>query len=154
MRARHLMVLLPLTLLWLGSPGAALAATTDDGMQYARLGDWEVHYSAFPSTFLQPTIANTYNITRSGARSVLNISVLDATSDAREPQRVVLEGHTLNEAGQRRELQFRRFIEDEAIYYVSDFRHEDDERLRFFITVSRGDDTEELRFTQQFYHQD
>lgn len=131
----------------------SFSTLADDGAQYRVLGDWEVHYSAFPSTFLQPQIANTYNIRRSGNRGLINISVLDATHDDKPALRAQLSGYALNDVGQRRELQFRRFIDEPAIYYIAEIPHGNEDKFRFFITISRAGETQELRFEHTFYEQ-
>lgn len=51
-------------------------ASEQQGGQFKDLGPWEVHYIAFPSTFVQPNIAKAYNLTRSGNKAIVNISVL------------------------------------------------------------------------------
>lgn len=125
--------------------------TQDDGQTMQRLGNWEVHYSAFPSTFLRPEVANQYNLTRSNSQGVLNISVLDATSDERTAQRVNVSGYALNELGQRRDLTFRRHVDGDAIYYITQVPHRKEDEFRFYVTVRQGNESEELRFTHTFY---
>ncbi|EGN76223.1 hypothetical protein A28LD_0303 [Idiomarina sp. A28L] len=121
------------------------------GGQYQNFGNWQVHYSAFPSTMLQPEVATRYNIRRSNARGLVNISVLDTAREDNPAQRVAIQGYALNSLGQRINLQFRRFVEEPAIYYISEVGHDNDDRLRFFITITQGDRNEELRFTHTFY---
>lgn len=127
------------------------AAQADDGQTLQRLGDWEVHYSAFASTFLRPEIASQYNLTRSNSRGVINISVLDATSDSRAAQRVNVDGFALNDLGQRQELAFRRHIDGEAIYYVAQISHGREDAFRFFIDIRSGNDEQRLEFAHTFY---
>lgn len=123
----------------------------DDGQTMQRLGGWEVHYSAFPSTFIQPDIARAYTITRSHSRGVLNISVLDATRDERPAQRVHITGHAINELGQRRELTFRRHIDGDAIYYITEIPHGREETYRFNLRIRQGDTEQQLNFRHTFY---
>lgn len=147
------------SLLWFTSAALMLASMTlapalaqeDDGQTMQRLGDWEVHYSAFPSTFLLPEIAEQYDLTRSNARGVVNISVLDATSDDKTAQRVNIEGYAINDVGQRRNLDFRRHIDGEAIYYITQVPHGEEDKLRFVISISQGGSEEELTFEHTFY---
>ncbi|MCC5880083.1 MAG: DUF4426 domain-containing protein [Idiomarina sp.] len=116
-----------------------------------RLGDWEVHYSAFPSTFLRPEVASTYNLTRSNSRGVVNISVLDATSEERTAQRVNVSGYALNDLGQRRNLTFRRHVDGDAIYYITQIPHRKEDEFRFYIDIRQGNEQQELRFNHTFY---
>lgn len=125
--------------------------TTDDGQTMQRLGDWEVHYSAFPSTFLLPEIATAYNLTRSHSQGVLNISVLDATAEERAAQRVNVSGYALNDLGQRRDLTFRRHVDGDAIYYITQIPHRDEDEYRFYVNIRQGNENQELRFTHTFY---
>ncbi|MCL4409116.1 MAG: DUF4426 domain-containing protein [Gammaproteobacteria bacterium] len=143
--------LLALAVLALFSWSAAADQEQAQGGQFSTLGDWEVHYIAFPSTFLQPEIAARYNIRRSNARGLINISVLDTQQEGKPALRAQIQGYALNSVGQRQELQFRRFIEEPAIYFISEVRHSDDDRLRFFITIRHGNETQELRFQHTFY---
>ncbi|RUO19986.1 DUF4426 domain-containing protein [Aliidiomarina iranensis] len=158
MKSRALAIMC-LGAMWLSSPVMAQQAANEElpeqsavqGGQYASFDNWQVHYSAFPSTMLLPDIATRYNIRRSSARGLINISVLDTDREDNPAQRVALQGYALNSLGQRVNLQFRRFVEEPAIYYISEVNHDDDDRLRFFITITQGDRTEELRFTHTFY---
>lgn len=143
-------VLAGLCLLFMSTLSLANEAT-DDGQTMQRLGDWEVHYSAFPSTFLLPEIATAYNLTRSHSQGVVNISVLDATTDERTAQRVNVTGYALNDLGQRRDLTFRRHVDGDAIYYVSQIPHRDEDEYRFYINIRQGNEHQELRFTHTFY---
>lgn len=145
--------ILTLLLVVITSIGLTLteSARADDGQTMQRLGDWEVHYSAFPSTFLRPEVASQYNLTRSNSRGVINLSVLDATSDARTAQRVNISGYALNDVGQRRELTFRRHIDGAAIYYVAQIAHGAQEEYRFFIDIRSGTDQQRLEFRHTFY---
>lgn len=119
------------------------------GGQFERLANWDVHYSAFASTFLQPEVAKAYNLVRSRAQGVISISVLDSISQ--QSQRIAVSGYALNSLGQRRELNFRRITEGDSLYYLTSVSHENEDRYRFFINLRHGDISEELRFTHTFY---
>ncbi|WP_228517918.1 DUF4426 domain-containing protein [Aliidiomarina indica] len=127
------------------------ALANEQGGQYEQFGNWEVHYIAFPSTMLTPEIASAYNVRRSSSRGLVNISVLDAEQEGKPAQRVAISGYALNNLGQRQNLNFRRFIEEPAIYYIAEVSHVNEDRLRFFITITHGDRNEELRFVHTFY---
>ena len=128
---------------------SAQQPTQAQGGQFEQLGSWEVHYSAFPSAFLQPEVAQAYNLVRSRAQAIISISVLD--KDNKSAQRVAMSGYALNSLGQRKELNFRRITEGDALYYLSSIQHGNDDKYRFFITIRHGNNSEELRFTQTFY---
>jgi len=44
-------------------------------------GSWDIHYIAFPSSFLQPEVAKEYGLLRSKYQAVVNISVLDNSNN-------------------------------------------------------------------------
>ncbi|CUS48489.1 MAG: protein of unknown function containing DUF4426 domain [Idiomarinaceae bacterium HL-53] len=131
---------------------SVVAAQETQGGQFQRLGGWEVHHNIVPTTFLQPQIASQYGITRSRVRSLLNIAVLDATEADKPAVRAAVSGYFLNPIGQRRELQFQRVIEGDAIYFLADFGHDDDENLRFYLTIQRGNNIQTMRFNDTLYH--
>ena len=71
-------------------------------------GNYTVHYSAFTTDNLTPSVARTYNIPRSKKRALLNISVLKKTADGpSKPTRVAIKGTTTNLSQQLRELSLR-----------------------------------------------
>src|SRR5690554_2639392 len=74
------------------SSGRQASSAEVQGGQFERLAKWDVHYSAFASTFLQPEVASTYNIVRSCAQGVISISVLDAVTQ--KSQRVAVSGRS------------------------------------------------------------
>jgi len=50
-------------------------------------GDYEVHYNAFNSTFLQPDVAANYQVQRSKYRGLVNITVLQKQPDGSKKRR-------------------------------------------------------------------
>lgn len=114
-----------------------------------QLGAWEVHYSAFRSTFIAPEIARQYGIERSRYMALVNISVLD--KDTKVAQQASLTGYATNGIGNRLPLEFEQVIEGDAIYYLAQAAYTNLETLRFTIQVNADGDTQELRFSQQFY---
>jgi hypothetical protein len=67
--------LVPLLALTLG---AALCSASTARAETRRFGAFEVHYSVFTSSFLQPGIAAAYGIVRARDRAVLNVAVRNA----------------------------------------------------------------------------
>lgn len=116
-----------------------------------RLGPWEVHYSAFRSTFLKPEIARQYDLERSRYLAVINISVLAAEKSGKPAQSVDVSGYATNGIGNRLQLDFNEVTEGEAIYYLAQTSFTNVEILRFTITISDGETTQELKFQQPFY---
>ncbi|MEJ6475059.1 DUF4426 domain-containing protein [Pseudoalteromonas piscicida] len=125
-------------------------AADDQGGQFKDLGPWEVHYIAFPSTFVQPTIAKAYGLTRSGNKAIVNISVLaDKPGKPAVKARVV--GSAKNLLGKIVQLDFKEVVEGEAIYYLAQLDYDDEDIFRFNIEISEGKQTRKLTFSQKFY---
>lgn len=126
-----------------------LCSTNISAEQMQKLGDWDVHYIAFPSTFLTSDVASTYDIQRSKYLGIINISVLDSESlKARAVQITVTARNLL---GNIRELEVREIREQNAIYYIAEVPHRNEETYRIKVTLSSGDQTQELKFQQKFY---
>jgi hypothetical protein len=119
--------------------------------QSKRLGPWEVHYNAFNSTFLQPEIARQYNLERSDTLATLNIAVLAAETAGKPAQRVSLEGYAMNPLSVQQRLDFQEVVEGDAVYYIAQTRFTNLETLRFFITIKKDGETQELRFSDEFW---
>ena len=120
----------------------------------ARFGDYEVYYTAFPSTFITPEIASTYKLERGPRNGLVNIAVRNVkNSETGKAVTTTLKGKTVNLLGQESTLKFKKIQEGDAIYYLASFRFSHEEMLRFNINVqpegSRQSHT--LTFRQQFY---
>lgn len=112
--------------------------------------NWDIHYIAFPSSFLEPKVAKEYGLIRSKYQAVINISVLD-NSNNNKAQRASLSGFAKNLAGQTIGLDFKKVEEGESIYYLSQFKYHDNEPVKFTVVVQLGDRTETIQFNKRFY---
>jgi hypothetical protein len=120
----------------------------------ARFGDYEVYFTAFPSTFITPEIASTYKLERGPKNGLVNIAVRNVkSSEMGKAVPATLKGKTVNLLGQESTLKFKKIQEGDAIYYLAGFRFSHEEMLRFSINVqpegSRQSHTIEL--SKQFY---
>lgn len=113
-------------------------------------GNWDIHYIAFPSSFIQPEIAKQYQLQRSKYLSIINISVLDNTNDDKA-QNVYVSGKAETLLGQSSELDFVKVTEGEATYYLAQLNYHDREVYKFKIDIQQGERTETINFTQMFY---
>ncbi|MEJ2914048.1 DUF4426 domain-containing protein [Pseudoalteromonas sp. C12FD-1] len=120
------------------------------GAQYKELGPWQVHYIAFPSTFIQPQIAKTYGLERSGYKGIVNISVLKNNSD-KTAQTVKLSGIAKNLLGNKQTLTFKEVKEGDSIYYLAQVNYTNEEILRFEIEIQQSNQFQKLQFQQKFY---
>jgi hypothetical protein len=84
-------------------------------------GEYTVHHSLFPSSFLQPKIASSYNITRSRDRLVLNVSVTRGNSAEVRTQSARVSG-TRSDLIHTQPIEFREIREKDAVYYIAEIR--------------------------------
>ena len=127
----------------------ALGATLTHAEQFQALGDHEVHYVVFPTTFLQAKVADQYGLTRGRDRALVNISVLGPDG---APVPATVTGRSENLLGQRQVLKFVEVKEDYAIYYLALLTHADEEHHRIAIDVTlENGRSGEIRFTQKMY---
>jgi len=127
------------------------AHAEDQGGQFKTLGNWDVHYIAFPSTFLQPKIAKHYGIERSGYAGVVNISVLDNRTKDTPAQKVKITGVAKNLIGHRINLEFKEIVEGDSVYYIAPIKYRNEETYRFDLEISQGKNFKKLKFQQKFY---
>lgn len=114
------------------------AATHVQAEQKKVFGDFEVHYSIIPTSFIPQEAARAYKIVRAGNRMLLNISVRRLTPDdplnetAAQTATVSAVRHDLMRPFT---LDFNEVKEPGAIYYVSDFPTLNEEISRFKVKV-------------------
>lgn len=116
------------------------------------IGGYEAHYSVIATTFLRPEIAADYGITRARDRALLNVAIIDPATG---PVKAEVSGSVKDLLSQTRALEFSEVEEGEAVYYLATLRHDDQETLRFTVTVRTPDGaSHELRFQQKMYFED
>lgn len=113
-------------------------------------GNWDIHYIAFPSSFIQPEIAKQYQLQRSKYLAIVNISVLDNKNNDKA-QNAHVSGIAKNLLGQRFKLEFVKVTEGEATYYLAQLKYDNEEIYNFEIDVQQGNKSETIKFTQKFY---
>lgn len=122
--------------------------------QSKKFGDYTVHYSAFTTDNLTPSVARAYNIPRSKNRALLNISVLKKTADGpSKPSRARIKGTTTNLSQQLRELSLREISEKGAIYYIAETPVDNAETLKYNLEITPEGETITYKFSfqEQFY---
>ncbi len=138
--------------IWSFIIGAALTISAPAlAEQSTRLGPWEVHYNAFNSTLLRPEMAQQYDLQRSKYVGTVNIAILAATEEGKPAQRVSIEGYAMNPLSMQQNLEFQEVIEGESVYYLTQVKFTNLETLRFYITLKKGTETQELRFSKEFW---
>lgn len=118
-----------------------------------RFGAYEVHYSLFQSSFLQPSIASAYSIVRARDHAVLTIAV---RRTGKEPAGVAVSAAISGQRGDliySKPLDFREIREEQAIYYVADFAFISGEAMYFDLSIRPEGDPGalSLKFNQTLY---
>lgn len=121
--------------------------------QFVAHGDYEIHYNAFNSTFIQPDVAQKMNIQRSKRRALVNVSVLKVDGEQKKPVNANVTGRARNLIEQTQEMTFRKIDEGNAIYYIGQFGFTDDQVIRLAIEVQPDPNQPayKVEFEQQFY---
>ena len=116
-----------------------------------QFGEYSVHYSIFPSTFLSAEVASAYKIKRSEYEKLINIFISKQGETGGVPARV--EGKTRNLMQQQQQFNFQEIIEDNTVYYIAPFKVSSDEILHFEINAKLADSTETLnvKFTKKVF---
>lgn len=128
---------------------ALMLSFTSNAEQKQQLGNWDVHYIAFPSPLLTPDVAKQYQLQRSKYNGIINVSVLD--SQTQHAQKVAISGSATDLQGRTRQLEFSQIIEGEAIYYLAQIPFYHQQHYRFNINIQSANGTEQLKFEQTFY---
>lgn len=118
--------------------------------QSEQFGPYELHYSVVNTTFLEPTVAAAYGITRGRKRAILNLAVREHSGEGTVARTMRLQGRTWDLL-QNQDLSFREIREGPAIYYIAEFRFIDEE-WRFFEVDFRPEGSGET-YTFKFRHQ-
>lgn len=130
--------MIPRIALLLFAPLALIATQPALAERAHTAGEFTVHYNAIPTTALDPGVASNYGITRSGTRALINIAVLRQASGDAEPHAVSARvvAHVRNLTGQRNPIDLREIRDQDAIYYIGEFRIRGEENLRFELEVT------------------
>jgi len=127
-------------------------------------GEYQIHYSVFPSNTISPEISAIYGIKRSKNRALLNITpqkILKSTSASEElltdksflAVNAQITGKARNLIGHTKNLQFREISEGKTVYYLAEFSYSNEEHFRFTIDVTplgQNTQTINLNFDKRF----
>ena len=117
-------------LLWVAFALPAQAAGNKD------FGEYQVHWSVLPSTFIAPEVARANDLQRSKGIGIVNISIMKENEDGTlSPVSGQVEGKVTNDVQQVRFLAFRRIQEGEAVYFISEYQYSSGELMTFNITA-------------------
>ncbi|SHI10005.1 DUF4426 domain-containing protein [Ferrimonas marina] len=122
--------------------------------QKMQVGKYAIHYVSFGSTFLTPEVAKAYGISRSRYTGLVNVSVIDTSiqGDTSHTVAVSISGNAKNLLGSNKSLDFKEVREGDAIYYIAEVGHRNEETYTFDIQLDNGSDLNtRLQFQQKFY---
>lgn len=139
-----------LVLLGLAAVAPAQADTSET------FGDYTVHFNAFNTNVLQPSMAEAYNIVRSKNRGMVIVSVVKkGEGSATVPVRANVTLSASNLTGQFRKFKVREIDEKDSVYYVAVFHVAHEEMLDFSLQVLPEGETKvrTVQFRQKFYTQ-
>lgn len=122
--------------------------------QSQRFGPYELHYSVVNTTFLQPDVAASYDITRGKRRSILNLALREHVPEGGTVARAMrIEGRSWDLTQQTIDLDFQEVREGGAIYYIAQFKFLNEEWRHFDLRFlpENSDDPLEFKFRQQMY---
>lgn len=117
--------------------------------------EYELHYMALNSTFLDPEVAKQYGLIRSKAMGLINISLIQVFDDgSRKATKALVQGQVSNEIQQQQSLNFEQVIEGPAAYYLAQTQYSEAKPFRFDIQVFAPGVSEPLllRFGHTFYN--
>ena len=109
-----------------------LLAATLGAAQFKNVGEVEVHYVVVNTLFLEPDVAARYGIVRGRDRAILNVSVVGPDGRPRDAD---VTGTARNLLGHQASLDFARFEEGAAIYFIAPLKFTDQDVLRFDLSI-------------------
>ncbi len=120
--------------------------------QMQQFGDYEVHYSLVNTRHIPPQVAKVYDIVRADNRMLLNIAIRKRTGEQEtQAQQAELTG-VRHDLMRPYDLKFTEVKEQDAIYYISEFKVINEEFSRFAIDIKIGaEESFTLEFKQTLY---
>jgi hypothetical protein len=123
--------------------------------QYVAHGNYEIHYNAFNSTFVQPDVAQTLGLQRSKRKALVNVSVLKVDGTTKTPVTALVSGTATNLIQQTQNMTFKKVDEGNAIYYLGQFGFSDQQVIRLSLKVQPNPNQPAytVNFEQKFYEE-
>ncbi len=117
-------------------------------------GDYELHFTTLPSTFLPKEVTTANQIKRSNSRGVLSISVLNTQSQPAKAIAADVKVSAKNLLGQSKDIEIKQIKEgDEAVYYLALYRINNQENVHFTIEAKPQGSKQWIKheFTREFF---
>ena len=123
-----------------------LAAPAARAEQYRSFGDYEVHYNAVRSDFIDAGAAAQHGLTRSATRGLLNIAVLRRAADGGQRHvEAAIDVTVRGRDGEPRPVGMRPVREPGVLYYIGEFRIAGEDTYRFEVEVRPAESSERFR---------
>jgi len=117
--------------------------------QFFMVGSTQAHYVVLNTMFLQPNIANQYQIARSNDRAIVNLSFISKDGVA---LRGAVQGRVKNLLGQLQTLEFQEIVEKNAVYYIAPIIYTNRDTLDFALDVELpGEKKAHFEFQERMY---
>lgn len=114
--------------------GALMFAQAHAGQE--DFGEYQVRWSVFPSTFLDPEVARANNLQRSRGIGMINISIMTEGEHGQvRPVGGQVQGQVANDIQQVNFLAFRRVQEGDSVYFIAQYQHRPGDLMTFNITA-------------------
>lgn len=108
-------------------------------------GDYQVHWSVLPSTFLAPEVAKANNLQRSKGIGIINIAIMKESENGQlVPVTGQVEGQVSNDIQQVKFLAFRRIQEGDAVYFIAEYQYASGELMTFNVTARPSGHSQDL----------
>lgn len=128
----------------------AMAADSASLNRQQQFGDVTIHYNAFGSGMLQPSIARDNGLIRSKGMGVINITAI------RDGKTVTasVDGSVADLTGRKKALSFRPVSENGSVNYIAQYDVQPDTSATYIFTINvkTGDDqANTLSFNQEIF---
>lgn len=112
---------------------------------------YQIFFTAFNSSNIQPAIAREYGLTRGKDIGLVNVAVVEKGNIKGKPAQV--SGTVNNMLAQMQTLIFKEIDEGDATYYIAPYRFDHLDRMTFLLKVKPAPDApiEEIKFQRQLY---
>lgn len=131
---------------------SSVVCVADAQQPYTTFGDYKVLHTVFNSTFIQPDVASTYNLTRGKNRALVNVAVIKSTTAGDSNGLAAkISGTVANLMQQQKTLEFIEIKEQGAVYYLAPLRFDNEEVLHFNLEVEHGGKDYSIKFTKKLY---
>lgn len=127
-------------------------ASASEPKPFTAFGDYTVLHTVFNSTFLQPQVAQAYNLTRGKRHALVNVAIIKNTEEGSTnglPAEV--SGSITNLMQQQKPLQFIEIKEQNAVYFLAPIRVDSEEVVHFRIEVKHDGQTYPVTFSKMLY---